>query len=139
MYVILLKGVIIGFVIAVPVGPIGLLCINRALYGGAVYGFLSWLGVAAADALVGGIAALGLTLISTVLFNQQSWLRFIVGLFLCYFGLRTFMARPAGRAAAARVSGLLGGYTSAFLLTVINPVAFLSLFALYAGWGMQGL
>ncbi len=139
MYAILLKGLIIGFVIAVPVGPLGLLCINRGLYGGAAYGFLSWLGVATGDALAGGIAALGVALISNFLFNQQTWLHLIVGLFLCYLGLRTFIAQPASRAAAAKEDGLLAGYGSTFFLTVTNPTTFASFFAIYAGWGVRTL
>lgn len=136
---ILLKGIVIGLVIAVPVGPIGLLCINRGLCGGAVYGFFSWLGVATGEALAGGLAALGLTLISNFMSNQQPWLHVIVGLALCCFGLRTFMARAATQAAAVKDSGSLSGYASTFILTVTNPMTFPSFFAIYAGWGVKGL
>ena len=73
MYVILFKSIIIGFVTTVPVGPIGLLCISRALSGGAAYGVVSWLGVAMANALAGGIVALGLTLIPGLPTSLQPW------------------------------------------------------------------
>ena len=101
MYVILLNGIVIGFVIAVPVGPIGLLCINRALAGGIAYGLLSGVGAATADAIAGGIAALGLTLVYNFLVGQQPWLHVVAGLFLCWLGFRTFMTRPGAQAAAA--------------------------------------
>ncbi len=136
---ILLEGIVIGFVIAVPVGPVGLLCINRGLYGGVAYGFFSWLGVATGDALAGGVAALGLTLVSDFFSNQQPWLHAIVGLALCCFGLRIFMAQPATQAAAVKGSVFLGGYTSTLFLTLTNPMTFASFFAIYAGWGVKSL
>jgi len=139
MYVILLNGIVIGFVIAVPVGPIGLLCINRALAGGIAYGLLSGVGAATADAIAGGIAALGLTLVYNFLVGQQPWLHVVAGLFLCWLGFRTFMTRPGAQAGAATANGLLGAYTSTFLLTVSNPVTILSFFAIYAGWGVESL
>ena len=61
------KGLIIGFVIAVPVGPIAVLCIHRTLKGGKIYGLISGLGAATADAIYGAIAALGLTFVSSFL------------------------------------------------------------------------
>jgi threonine/homoserine/homoserine lactone efflux protein len=134
-----LEGILFGFLIAVPVGPIGLLCINRALAGGVAYGLLSGLGVATADAIAGGIAALGLTLVYSLLVSHQPWLRLIGGLFLCYLGFRIFMTKPTGQAPAATANGLLGAYTSTFFLTLSNPVTILSFFAIYAGWGVESL
>lgn len=134
-----IEGIVIGFVVAVPVGPIGLLCINRALSGGPAYGFLSGLGVATADAVSGGIVVLGLTLVSSFLSSQHEWLRPIGGLFLCYLGLRTFMAKPAEQAISTKENGLMGAYTSTFFLTFTNPVTILSFVAIYAGWGVRSL
>ncbi len=133
------EGLIIGFVVAVPVGPIGLLCINRALSGGATYGLISGLGVATADAIAATIAALGLTLISNSLLGQQAWLRSIGGVFLFYLGLRTFFTKPAGQGTSIPVNSLIRAYASTFLLTVTNPVTILSFVAILAGWGIQSL
>jgi len=132
-------GLIIGFVVAVPVGPIGLLCINRAISGRPAYGLFSGLGVATADAIAGGIAVLGLTLVSDFLIAQQAWLHFIAGVFLCYVGLRTFSARPAGKTASAQEGSLTSAYASTFFLTFTNPVTILSFVAIYAGWGVENL
>lgn len=134
-----LEGLIIGFVIAVPVGPIGLLCMNRALSGGVAYGLFSGLGVATADAISGGIAVLGLTLVANFLVSQQVWLRPLGGLFLCYVGFRTFVAKPSGEGPEVRSDGFLGAYASTFLLTFTNPVTILSFLAIYAGWGIESL
>jgi len=133
------KGLLIGFVVAVPVGPIGLLCINRALSRGPVYGLISGLGVATADALSAGIAVLGLTLILSFLLSQQVWLHLIGGLFLCYLGFRIFMARPAGQTVSVQEKGFVRAYVSMFLLTLTNPGTILSFIAIYAGWGVHNL
>lgn len=96
---VLLRGLLIGFSVAAPVGPIGVLCIRRTLAEGRAYGFVSGLGAATADAIYGSVAAFGLTLVSRLLISQQSWLRLVGGAFLCYLGVKTFLARPAERGA----------------------------------------
>ena len=123
---ILTQGVIIGFSIAAPVGPIGVLCIRRTMADGRAVGFASGLGAATADALYGCIAGFGLTVISSILIDQQSWFRLMGGLFLLYLGVKTFLARPAKEAAAATGTGLGGAYASTLLLTLTNPLTILS-------------
>jgi len=71
------RGLVIGFSIAAPVGPIGILCIKRTLSSGLFYGLVSGLGAASADAFYGSIAAFGLTYISSLLIDQQMWLRLV--------------------------------------------------------------
>lgn len=134
-----LEGLVIGFVIAVPVGPIGLLCINRSLSKGPAVGLLSGLGVATGDAISAGLAALGLTLVSSFLISQQLGLRLVGGVFLCYLGLRIFLIKPTGQATPAGENGLVGAYASTFFLTFTNPVTILSFMAIYAGWGVENL
>ena len=134
----LLRGLIIGFSIAAPVGPIGVLCIRRTLTRGRASGLVSGLGAATADAIYGSIAAFGLNFVSNFLISQQVWLRLIGGGFLCYLGLRTFLSKPAEHAASAKENGLIGSYASTFLLTVTNPVTILSFAAIFAGLGIGG-
>jgi len=133
---LLFRGLVIGFSIAAPVGPIGVLCIRHTLAKGRAYGLVFGLGAATADAVYGCIAGFGLTFISSILVNQQGWIRFAGGVFLCYLGLRTFLARPAEQTASARGSGLIGAYASAFLLTLTNPITILSFAAIFAGLGL---
>jgi threonine/homoserine/homoserine lactone efflux protein len=133
----ILKGMIIGFSIAAPVGPIGVLCIRRTLAEGRAYGIVSGLGAASADAIYGTIAALGLTLVSSFLIDQANWLRLIGGAYLCYLGLKTFRSRPAERAAEAKGRGLLGAYTSTFFLTLTNPLTIFAFAAIFAGVGAE--
>jgi len=132
----LLRGVAIGFSIAAPVGPIGVLCIRRTLTEGRVAGLLSGLGAATADAIYGVVAAFGLTYISSLLIGYQSWIRLLGGLFLCYLGVRTFVSKPAENHAHLRGQGLLGDYASTFLLTLTNPMTIISFAAVFAGLGI---
>jgi len=92
----LLRGMIIGFFIAAPVGPIGVLCIRRTLAEGRLAGLVSGLGAATADAIYGSVAGFGLTLISSILVSQQAWLRLLGGIFLCYLGCKTFLTKCRG-------------------------------------------
>ncbi|HXG49906.1 MAG TPA: LysE family transporter [candidate division Zixibacteria bacterium] len=134
-----LQGILIGFVVAVPVGPLGLLCVNRALSMGILFGLYSGLGVATADALAAGIAALGLRLISDFFVNHQLLLRVIGGAFLCYLGVKIFCTHPQLVPAGRPVKGLSRAYAATFFLTFSNPVTVLSFFAIYAGWGVGSL
>ena len=136
---LLLEGILIGVVVAVPVGPLGLLCINRALALGALCGLASGLGVATADALAAAIGALGVTLISGFLVAHQEALRLLGGIFLCYLGYRIYRTRPRTQIAPNNVSGLFSAYATTFVLTFSNPVTILSFVAIYAGWGVESL
>lgn len=133
----LLRGLVIGFSIAVPVGPVGVLCIRRTLAEGRVSGFFSGLGAATADAIYGCVAGFGVTFISNILFNQQIFFRLIGGSFLCYLGVKTFLARPAEQSTSTtRRIGLVGTYVSTFFLTLTNPITILSFAAIFAGLGL---
>jgi threonine/homoserine/homoserine lactone efflux protein len=137
----LAKGILLGLSIAIPVGPIGLLCIRRTLAYGQLNGLASGLGAATADGLYGLIGAFGLTVISELLVEQAGWLRLIGGLFLCYLGVTTFLSKPAEAKpaeTAARISsqGLAGAYASTLALTLTNPATILSFIAIFAGLGI---
>lgn len=132
------RGLLIGFSIAAAVGPMSILCIQRTLFKGQIYGMVSGLGIATADAVYGSIAAFGLTLITNFLVNQQEWVRLIGGLFLIYLGLKTVITKPAERAAAAKANSYFGAYASTLLLTLTNPMTILSFAAIFAGIGVGG-
>ena len=68
---VFLKGLLLGFSIAAPVGPIGVLCIRRTLNGGMGSGIVSGLGTAVADSLYGLIAAFGITAVSALLLEWE--------------------------------------------------------------------
>ncbi len=130
------RGLIIGFSIAAPVGPIGVLCIRRTLAEGRVSGLVSGLGAATADAIYGSFAGFGLTFISTVLINQQTWIRLIGGLFLCCLGIKIFLTKVAEHSASTKGKGLVGAYVSTLFLTLTNPMTILSFAGIFAGLGI---
>lgn len=132
----LATGLLIGFSVAAPVGPIGVLCIRRTLAGGRALGFVSGAGAATADALFGCVAAFGLTFISSLLISQQDWIRLFGGLFLCYLGVQTLRSRPSDQPAQAESQGLAGAYLSTVFLTLTNPATILSFVAIFAGVGI---
>jgi threonine/homoserine/homoserine lactone efflux protein len=131
------KGVILGFSIAAPVGPIGILCIQRSLNSGFVRGFASGLGAATADALYGVIAAFGLSVITSFLVARTGFLRLGGGLFLCYLGVKTFLSVPSDHAVSLKSEGLIGSYLSTFLLTLTNPMTILSFTLIFGGVGLS--
>ncbi|MDR7868987.1 MAG: LysE family transporter [Sporomusaceae bacterium] len=135
---LLLKGLVLGFSIAAPVGPIGVLCIRRTLAGGPLRGLATGLGTATADALYGLVAALGFTAAAAVLVDYQAFLRLAGGLFLCYLGWAAFRTPPARQAPDSHSGTLLSDYATAFVLTLTNPLTILSFVAVFAGAGVGG-
>jgi len=130
---VFLRGLLIGFSIAAPVGPIGVLCIRRTLSEGRLAGFLSGMGAASADMFYGAVAAFGLTAIQDLLLSQSDWLRIVGGIFLLYLGGKTFFSKPAEQAAKSSRGGLFGAYLTTFFLTITNPITILSFIAIFAG------
>ena len=133
---LLLRGLIIGFSIAAPVGPIGVLCIRRTLAEGFWAGFASGLGAASADAIYGSIAAFGVTTISSLLLTHQTPLRLVGGSFLCYLGVRAFLAKPTTVDTCRENNNSTSAYASTFVLTLTNPMTILSFAAIFAGAGL---
>src|SRR5579864_881735 len=99
-----LRSLLIGLSIAATIGPMSVLCIQRTLQKGHLYGLVSGLGIATADGFYGSVAGFGLTIISAFLVSQQAWIRLIGGLFLIYLGSKTVLSRPAEQAAITRTT-----------------------------------
>ncbi|MFA1612578.1 LysE family translocator [Halobellus rubicundus] len=134
---ILLQGIVLGFSIAAPVGPIGVLCIQRTLSKGRLSGFVSGLGAASADAVYGAIAGFGVTLVSSLLLEHQTTIRIIGGALLLYLGVQSFRTEPTNDSTAAtNTSELTRDYGSTFLLTITNPVTILAFVGIFAGLGI---
>lgn len=134
----LLKGLVIGFSVAAPVGPIGLLVINRTLTRGWSYGAATGFGAAAADMVYGLIAAFGLSAVSEFLLNQKDIIGLLGGFFLCWLAFKTFAAKvPTSSQGVPLVSGKPAqAFLSAFALCLTNPMTILSFVAIFAGAGL---
>jgi threonine/homoserine/homoserine lactone efflux protein len=134
---VVFKGLVLGFSIAAPVGPIGVLCIRRTLARGFKSGLVSGLGAASADAFYGSIAAAGLTLVATFLIKQQFWLGILGGGFLLYLGIKTFRTLPAAEGSLIEKSSTGGDYLSTLLLTLSNPMTIFMFVAIFGSLGSQ--
>jgi threonine/homoserine/homoserine lactone efflux protein len=134
---LLLGGIIAGLMIAIPVGPVNILCIRRTIAAGWRSGVISGVGAAAADMLYGGIAGFSITLVIQFLVREQFWIRLFGGILLVGIGIWYFFKRPAPL--DAHLQDRESAYSdirSTFLLTLTNPTTVLSFLALLAALGM---
>lgn len=130
----LLKGMAIGFAMAVPVGPVGLLCIRRTLNYGLVIGLLSGLGAALADALFAAVAAGGLASLTDFLLHIERQLQLAGGLFLVVLGIWTYFKRPVEKGTTR--GGHHGAIATTFLLTLTNPMTLLAFLGFFVAFGV---
>jgi threonine/homoserine/homoserine lactone efflux protein len=130
-----LKGIALGIVIALPVGPVGVLCVRRTLFEGLTIGLASGLGAAVADTIFGIIAGFGLTVLRDWMLAYQDWFGAGGGAFLLFLGARALTAdkgEPEPLADEAR----FGAFASAFALTITNPITILAFAACFAFAGV---
>jgi threonine/homoserine/homoserine lactone efflux protein len=133
-----LKGILAGLVIAVPVGPVGVLCVHRTIFGGRTLGLVSGLGSAAADTVFGIIAGFGLTFIADWLREYEEWLRLGGGLFLIAIGVSALRKKVIGMAKPERsAENLAAAFASTFALTITNPVTILAFLGIFAAIGFS--
>jgi len=138
IWVIFLKGLIIGFAMAVPIGPVGVLCVRKTLAEGHSRGLIIGLGAATADAVFGGIAAFGLTFVSDAIASQRFWVRLVGGALLLFLGVRTFRAKKRKDPIVPFDNkGFWGSFVSAFLLALANPVTIFAFIAVFAAVGLE--
>ncbi|HZW23165.1 LysE family translocator [Noviherbaspirillum sp.] len=128
-----LKSALIGLSIAAPVGPIGLLCIQRTLDHGPRVGLATGLGAAVADAMYGAIGAFGVTAVITLLTGARAPLALGGALFLLWLAWSAWHGAEPQQAASAK-GGIKGwhAFGGTFLLTMSNPATILSFIAVFS-------
>lgn len=131
----LLRGLVLGFAIAMPVGPIGVLCIRRTLAFGRLAGLFTGLGAATADGIYGGVAAFGLSAVTSFLTTEQAWIRLVGAFFLAVLGARALFSAPPGSPASVARMSLRSAWGSTVLLTLSNPATIISFAAAFAALG----
>ena len=132
---LLAQGVAIGFVMAVPVGPIGVLCIRRSLHDGWPAGLVCGLGAASADAVYGAVAGFGLASVTGLLDSYQDLVRLAGGLILLVLGTRVLRADPEAAVGGNGSLRLASAYLSCFLLALTNPATVFAFLAVFASIG----
>jgi threonine/homoserine/homoserine lactone efflux protein len=130
---VFLKGLIAGFIIAVPSGPVSVLCFRRVLTQSRLVGIFTVLGAATADAIYGLLAATGLTAVTHTLLTHRTPLRIFGGLLMLYLGVMMCRAKPKAAGAEDRASnGIVSAYFSAFVLMIAFPPIIISFLVVFA-------
>ncbi|MEX1148094.1 MAG: LysE family transporter [Sphingomonadales bacterium] len=135
-----MAGLVIGLLVAAPIGPVNVICIQRTLKDGPGHGFVIGLGAAVGDAVFGLVAALGLVTISALLVAHEAWFQTAGGLVLIVMGLYAWRAHPHLDDVVPSTGDTARGMAGTFVLTVSNPITALGFVALFtsAGVGLSG-
>lgn len=134
-----LRGMVIGFALAAPVGPVGVLCIKRALNDGRIAALCAGLGAALADTIFGAVAGLGLTVVSSFLLEHQVIIRLVGGSFLIFVGVRGYGHKAAMGEENTDGAGLVKDFLASFMLAISNPATILAAIPVVAAVGARGL
>jgi Putative threonine efflux protein len=135
MIEILYKGIIIGILVSAPMGPVGLLCIQRTLNKGPWHGFFSGVGAAFSDVFYAGITCIGLGIVIDFIVKNQNILQTIGGILLLIYGIYTFQSNPSRnlqRPKEFSITSYSQDTVSAFFLTLSNPFIIFLYIALFA-------
>ena len=137
---LVLGGILVGLVVAAPIGAVNIVCIRRTLSFGQLNGFLSGLGAAMGDGVFAAIAAFGLSAVSEFVMHYQSWMKVPGGLLLVALGAHTFYHEPIhlngredGNPGPKGAQDLPHTIASTFILTVTNPATLVAFTAILAG------
>jgi len=136
LWITFATGFGLGLAIAMPVGPIALICIQQALTRGFGAGLAAGLGVALADATYGAIAAFGLTAITNVLVNMQTPLRAAGLAAMIWLAWRIWRDADVPKHIAPGARAGLATTAQLFVLTIANPMTILTFLALFVGAGV---
>jgi lysine exporter protein (LYSE/YGGA) len=139
----LFKGMLVGLMVSIPLGPMGVLIIQKTLHKGALSGFIAGMGAASADLFYAAVAAFGLGFVINIVQAHELLLQIIGGIFLIVIGLKIYFDNPIRQIRQRRQgrvskTGLLGDYLSLLFLTVSNPITVVVFMAVFAGMSVFG-
>ncbi|HPX75658.1 MAG TPA: LysE family transporter [Bacteroidales bacterium] len=133
------KGIIVGLSASIPLGPIGVICIQRTLNKGRLSGFISGLGAAAADGLYACIAGFGVKIVMDSINEYQIVIRSIGGIVLLFMSYKLYVTNPGvqlRKQLQKKRKGLLGDFFSVFGLTISNPITLFVFAVVFAGFNV---
>jgi threonine/homoserine/homoserine lactone efflux protein len=133
-----IKGILIGLFASIPLGPIGVICIQRTLNKGKLSGFISGLGAATADSIFAGVASFSLTIIIVFIEERREVFQLIGGVVVALLGVKIFYTNPVRqlRRHKRKKSGMFEDFISVLFLTATNPLAIFLFVALFASFGV---
>lgn len=132
---VLLVGLIVGLALAAPVGPVGVICIQRAIAQGRWPAVAAGLGAAVADAIFGAIAGLGLVLIQAFIEDYQTTFTLVGVIILLYLGIDTWRKPPVPGEGDASPATMAQDFATTFSLAIVNPATMFAAFGLFAAFG----
>ena len=135
---VFLKGIVIGLVASIPLGPVGLMCVQRTLSKSHRSGFVSGLGAATADSLFATVALFSLTFVMSFIENNMAVIKVLGGISVVIVGVTIFLKNPVvqiRRNRAGKGQNLWSDYLSIFFITLTNPAYILIFVALFAALG----
>ena len=136
---VIIRGIIIGLVASIPLGPVGVLCIQRTLSKNHNSGFVSGMGAAVADTFYACIAFFSLSVVLSFIQNNMMLIKAIGGLCVIVVGVTIFFSNPVVQIRRNRAgkSNLWQDFLSVFLITIANPAFILIFIALFATFGLS--
>ena len=134
---LLLKGFVVGLLVAAPMGPVNILCIQKAITRGRVAGFITGLGAALGDAVFALVAALGLTAVAAFIEENEFWFRLPGGVLLLFIAILLWRSHPHYEQGSQTSSGIFRSVVTTFVLTVTNPITLAGFATLFVAWGMS--
>lgn len=138
---IIITGILAGFLLAVPIGPTGIVCIRRGITKGGLSALLTGLGAATADAFCAAVPAFGMILIINFITDYQDYFRLLSTVILIILGLRIFFAKPRvcenGELIKCTTHSLIGDYLSGFLITITNPLTIIAFSIVFTNFGFK--
>ena len=134
---IFLKGIVAGVLASIPLGPVGLICVQRTVNGGKSHGFVSGMGAASADTIYAAIAAFGLTFISDFVTSHELGFRLGGALVLIVFGMWYTRRKPEMKRTPKTGSTYLAHYFSTLAFTLTNPITIFAFIAMFSLLGLQ--
>ncbi|PCJ35299.1 MAG: hypothetical protein COA93_03465 [Alphaproteobacteria bacterium] len=135
----ILWGILIGVLVAAPLGPVNLICIRRTLAYSKRNGFTVGLGAAAADTIFGAIAAFGLSSVMGLVDKVDGWFSLVGGSILIILSINLWTKHPHLSDVEDTVRDRLKGAAGAFTLTIMNPMTILGFVALFVALGLQNM
>lgn len=136
-YILLIKCIIAGLLLAAPLGPVNLICMKRTLSEGRLSGLAVGLGAATADAIFGYIAAAGLNFLILFINEHETAFRWVGGLFIAYLGWLIYRSKPPSLVIEKKANKtLLGLFCGIFLLTLTNPVTIFTYIATFSAFNI---
>lgn len=135
----LIKGIIVGLGASIPLGPIGILCIQRTLSKGKWSGFATGMGAAISDIIFSAIALLGLAFVNDFLTTYREWVMLFGGAVVAGFGLKIFITNPIKQIKRVQEGNhqYIQDFASSFIMTITNPGAIFLIIGMFAFIGID--